>query len=1301
MAEITGGELKYVATIDISQLDKGLTDSTGKLKGFSEIAELSGEKLDNAFKGPSIKSIKQLAVEATKTGSALKSASDVKVDFGLTKENLIIQKQVIEEIKGNIGEIEKRVKDMAPGMAQSQLIGELGPLKQELAEEEKALLSLQEQLSATKAEQVSLTTEKNKALATMQRLTLENKKETDEYKTAEQAVIKYSDAIEKTNAKAKLLTSGGIAGIIQDLSVVTGLFATGQSLIGLFGSKNEELNEVMLKSQALLSATITLQQLQNSLKTEGGIISGIMAAQEIYRAKATALAGNATAIATIKQRIFNAVANANPYILLATAIITVVGAIGLYIAATNAASKAAKLNTELNNKVADSVAAPIIAYKTLQAQYKELTGDLKKREKFIKDNKDKFTELGVSVSNATEAENLFIKNEANFISSLMMRARAAAAAELAIEKYKTGLQAQLQDEQEKRDLKIKGVSLTRATTQLVRNSRLTPLAEQAQNDFNAANNLVRRNAEYEKSADDFRTKSGVKNVIEKEKKQNKTPKTKENTADEYFPPGSVAEIQKRISAIDEALSKATGQKSIDQLKQKRLATAIELLEAEKKIRQLSFQENAAEQEKYQQAFAVAADKYGQETATKMYAPLMEGSQSYFGFLDKEKERLEQIQQTGVLSDQQKEDLIFINQIQDELRGKKNAFETFTAGIDEALSKIPTLSGQIDFLKNKAEESLEIGGNKSFDNGEQKYLQQLQDDKVNQLRDNFQAFLVEQTTFEEKRLAIIKKYDELRSQATTPEEISKVEQAKASELLDNFFKQTEDNPAYAKMFTEMNLVATQELEKFRDILITKLNESKNEADKIKIGEFIQKIDETLLQRNPFKILSVSLKNLIENYRKLEEAQKSYNDSVVKFGANSAEAAKANDQLIIAGQNLEKSKKETGNSLEAGVKQALSYVSDARGIITDVKGAFDDLGLSLDNGFGDILEKADGYLEGMQQSLDGMMQVAQGLMTGNPVAIVAGVIKSIAGTIKSITSIFNNDRKKERDVQKNVQLLKQLEDSYNSLANAAEKAFGSQKYDGQRDLIKNLEEQKIIIAQMLEIEKSKKKKDNDKINSYQSQISAINQSIESIKEGIIKDVLQTDIVDAAAKFGDALVDGFGRGEDAIKSVEKAADDMLKNLLKNQLNLALQDKLKPILNNLLTAAGFNSDGTGNFTGLTPEQIADFKAQVGAAGSDMQSFLDNYSDIFGGLEENGDSLKGDIKGITEKTAGALEGQLNAIRIYQVEALNIQKANQQNFILSLQNLVLIEFNTRPLHRIDRNIDEMNSKMKKNLVGFP
>lgn len=76
---------------------------------------------------------------------------------------------------------------------------------------------------------------------------------------------------------------------------------------------------------------------------------------------------------------------------------------------------------------AQSVASLLTEYKKLQKEYEALDGNTQRQNKFIKEHKTEFQKLGVAVNDVTDAENLFVKNETAFITSLQHRAMAAAA----------------------------------------------------------------------------------------------------------------------------------------------------------------------------------------------------------------------------------------------------------------------------------------------------------------------------------------------------------------------------------------------------------------------------------------------------------------------------------------------------------------------------------------------------------------------------------------------------------------------------------------------------------------------------------------------------------------------------------------------------------------------------------------------------------------------------------------------------------------------------------------------------------
>ncbi|HAO26742.1 MAG TPA: hypothetical protein DCQ68_01775 [Chryseobacterium indologenes] len=105
----------------------------------------------------------------------------------------------------------------------------------------------------------------------------------------------------------------------------------------------------------------------------------------------------------------------------------------------------------------------------------------------------------------------------------------------------------------------------------------------------------------------------------------------------------------------------------------------------------------------------------------------------------------------------------------------------------------------------------------------------------------------------------------------------------------------------------------------------------------------------------------------------------------------------------------------------------------------------------------------------------------------------------------------------------------------------------------------------------------------------------------------------------------------------------------------------------------------------------------------SAMKQYLEalkQYQDLFGSAAENAQGMKGDIKGVTEKTAGALEAQFNAVRIMMAQILKIHQTNQELFKSQLNVLSQIEANTRHLIQMRKDLAELNSKTRNQLAGI-
>lgn len=134
----------------------------------------------------------------------------------------------------------------------------------------------------------------------------------------------------------------------------------------------------------------------------------------------------------------------------------------------------------------------------------------------------------------------------------------------------------------------------------------------------------------------------------------------------------------------------------------------------------------------------------------------------------------------------------------------------------------------------------------------------------------------------------------------------------------------------------------------------------------------------------------------------------------------------------------------------------------------------------------------------------------------------------------------------------------------------------------------------------------------------------------------------------------------------------NQVLQNAIVNQLKKKfLEKQLQGALDDLENSMGYWNGDDFVFDGLTDAEIEDFKRRVQAAANNFNEALGIYSDIFKDLniEEPDDSLTGAVKGVSEETASILAGQVNAIRINQLEATSILRQ-------SLQTLNTIASNT-------------------------
>ena len=147
------------------------------------------------------------------------------------------------------------------------------------------------------------------------------------------------------NAASDTRTFDQIAGAA---NLTTSSFQTLQGVSKLLGIEMGDNVEVIAKLQAAMAVTNGLTQIQNALQKQSAVMQGVMAIKAGAAAIAQTTLAGATGAATVAQRAFNAVANANPYVLLASAIAAAVSALYLFTSNDHEAEQAqSDLNREL------------------------------------------------------------------------------------------------------------------------------------------------------------------------------------------------------------------------------------------------------------------------------------------------------------------------------------------------------------------------------------------------------------------------------------------------------------------------------------------------------------------------------------------------------------------------------------------------------------------------------------------------------------------------------------------------------------------------------------------------------------------------------------------------------------------------------------------------------------------------------------------------------------------------------------------------------------------------------------------
>lgn len=928
---IQGGGLSFEISGTNKQLLQVLSESKKAIQTFSTEAVKGGKDIEKVFEAAKAAidkgfrqidtivdtndaAIRQLKAQYNELGKALNTAY---MTPGAEKE--------FTNIQNRRRELEKEIK------VRQQIINEAGQQADALLKEEQALNERKAALDNMNNKYESIRTQLRKAKEELMQMAAAGKRGTEEYAKQQQEVARLTAAMKSANKQATVLANPNkmFAGVISGLTLMTSGYQAVTGAMGLFAGENENLQRIMVKVQSLMSITMALQTAYTQLNKNSAFQLVLVA-----KAKDMLTAANARLAAAL------GVSNAMATVLMSTLTLGLAAAITAVIAIiehyTSKQAEAKKQADEFNKKVAEAAVKPVFAYKELQSEWLSLTGSMKDREKWVQDNADKFADLGFSVRNAKEAEDLLVNNTANFTAACIAKAKALAAQNLASEQYEKIIKKQAEiDAMPDKKKYTKGLMIkyTKVEDNKDKIKAKQELADMQKN----ANALIQQQLEFTKEEQAYLKKIGMQagQVVA----------------------GSVEAAEKELSRLRDLYKKAGTDAERNSLAKK-------IAKQEAEVERLSYKSSSkggksggsgskstkdpyAEELKTRKElyakylkWVTSEDKTVREAAPTEFAALLKGGTSYLDYLEKQRTSIEsKAKKTAT-------DLKNLSTLNNEIAEatKEAVLSDFDAQLNKELEQCKTIGEQLAVIAKKREELK--NDNSDVDNAKKERLDTKETEtketakkETAELLKEYAGYLQEKLDFEESYARNRELLTKQAAEASTEEERKVAEAALvALEKKRQEYAKRSGSEQYDKLLEEY-----QSYQQKQTAIQEKYSQQRAEAEKqgnlAMISQINAKEQEELSKLAASRLMATeSWNQLFSDISRLSSSTikkllEDINNKKVNLSAqfNPTDLKAINDQLMNARNELEKrnpflSLKNSLSELRAAMKAEKLLESD---------------------------------------------------------------------------------------------------------------------------------------------------------------------------------------------------------------------------------------------------------------------------------------------------------------------------------------------------------------------------------------
>lgn len=458
---------------------------------------------------------------------------------------------------------------------------------------------------------------------------------------------------------------------------------------------------------------------------------------------------------------------------------------------------------------------------------------------------------------------------------------------------------------------------------------------------------------------------------------------------------------------------------------------------------------------------------------------------------------------------------------------------------------------------------------------------------------------------------------------------------------------------------------------------------------------------------------TIKEWEDLYKTLVECEREFESLGDSVGGVAGEAIKAAGSVMSSSLTMINGIVQLVNMSSVGMQgtataaaTAISTVEKASVILTVISAAMS-IAMAIVNLFNsdkskqEQIEALQGEIDQLQWYLDNQDLVRIQEKYGEAIDLVQRKLKETYNqlirqrmALGQLNTVFDLLKLKQDAVARSAT---KVAEAYANISYAANKALGEAKYDEAKKQLENIARQQILINEQIELERSKKKSDDDAIKDWEQKIEELGGQAVNLINELVEDIIGGSVQDITSDLGGAFFDAFKEGENAAEAWGEKVNDVVADVMKRML---VSKYLEEPLGEIFDRYKQKWFKDGNFAGIDAviESMSGFANDLNKVGDDFAAIWDTLPDSVRKMFTSTDEMvreasQGTTPSVTQESMDEQNGRLTTIQGHTYSIAESARIVQENSSEILRSVLAIESHTARLESVENNIKSVKNTL--------